>query len=383
MRKLRLGWMLLPALVLGACDNPNEPGRGVTLRAELIRLRGGGPASAAHHPFALSVARAGAVAAEGGERGGITSDVRIESLEVPIREISIVDFETGEGSTVYQCGGQGDACLVDLASASFERNLLNSGAVRVREGVYDAVKIEYCRGDDPSEGTVYVKATAELDGRTYYTRSDGSMSPTGPAERAEIPLGCGASILHLPYSVTVTPDEIVQEGTDDDESVEPTGEASLRLYFTMDKIAWAISPMSSVPWGVFCMSPLEAVDPDDLWLCVGYPELVGFLDSEIPELERYSLDMHTELTFFLHENEVMGGYFRLDYTPPFREDWTFEAPGTIYRVNKNPDGTLELLGHPTEEFWSFRFPAFSRSAHTGEYFDHGQTKVTYTATPVE
>lgn len=383
MRKLRLAWVILPALVLGACDNPNEPGRGVSMRAELVRLQSGGPASTAQHQNAIAVSWAGAEAPWGAERGGITSDVRIESLEVPIREIAIVDFETGEGSSVYRCDGSGDACLVDLASPEFERDLLNGGAVSVPEGVYDAVRIDYCRNEDPSDGVVYVKATAELGGRTYYSRSDGSMSPTEPAEKAEIPLGCGASILKLPYSVTVTPDEIVQEGLEDEEAAEPTGEASLRLYFTMDKIAWAISPMSNLPWGVFCMSPLETVDLDDLWLCVGYPELVGFLGTELPEVERHSLDIHTEVTFFLHEDEVMGGYFRMDYSPPFREEWTFGGPSAIYKVNKNPDGTLELLGFPTENFWSFHFPAFSRSAHSGEYFDHGPTKATYTATPVE
>lgn len=374
---------ILSVLLLGACDSLNEPKGGVRMRVELVRLRGGGPATVANLVPSLSLVADGGAVAGDGEWHGITSNIEIESLEVPIREIVLFDTETEEGAHVYECTRGGDGCLVNLASEDFERNLLESSVVRVRVGTYNAIRIGYCSGDNQTN-TTYIKATAVLDGKTYYTKSDGSMSLVGPAERAAIEHDCGASLSYLPYPITVTAEAAVQElpddGGDGEEVIEETGEARLRLYFTTDKFAWALSPMMFLPWYPPCFANLETVDVDDLWICAGYPEVVGFLGTEIPEMERYSLDVHAELTFFLHEGSVMGGLIRMDYNPPFGEA-AFPTPATIYKVSKNPDGSLELFGSPTDEgYWTFHFPAFQRSTHSGKFYDHGPIEFQYTAT---
>jgi hypothetical protein len=372
------------ALILGlsACGDISGPKTsGARLRPELVRLAGasGSGGGTAGAPVALAGA--------GGEHGFATSDLVIEALLVPITEISL-GHTSGQNTThapAYSCSGSAAACLVDLASPSFETNLLASQTVTVPVGSYDEVTFSFCHPGGTSH-VVYLTARATLDGTQYYTRADGSLSADGPAEPAAITLnGCGVASA-MPYAITVTSNGVVQEVAEGQEPEPPVGEAPLRLYFTTEDIAWAAMGTTwALHFSGSCALPSAQAEAGTPYVCLGYPVVAAFLGAELPSVERYATNIASAATLFVQGTTVMGGYLRRSLTgPPDPMAPGLAATGSIHRITPNPNGSFQLLGHPLEAGHpTYAFPEFFRSDHSGTFYDHYQNAVAYTATRVQ
>jgi hypothetical protein len=335
------------------------------------------------------VAAAASWALEGvdGDAKFATTDLQIESLKMPITEIYLFNTVTPQShhAPVYTCT-DGD-CLIELASSSFETDLLQSSSVTVPVGVYDAIQFSYCRAGQ-TDHVVYLKASVNMGGTVYYTRKDGSLATEAPAEPAAITLsGCGTES-KMPYPVVVTDNGVVQmppEGEDGvaEEPVIPVGDASLRLYFTTEDIAWAAMGATHSLWFPgWCALTLAEADAGTPYVCVGYPVVAAFLGREtIPDVERYSTNIATSLTLFTDDDAVYGGYLRRFLRSAADvEVEHLSATGAIFGVSSNGDGSLNLHGHIADSGPEWAFPAFRRESHSGVYRNHDQIDRAYTAT---
>lgn len=372
--------LLLAALVaLSGCDSPTESkgSKGARLRPELVRLK----ASFSGSPNMALFSYAGDDFPDG--PGFVSSDVSIQSLRVPITTIGLINSETGDDANVYQCSS-GD-CLVELADPDFQSNLLSSSTVTVPVGEYDIVDIGFCKPGSETY-TMYVRASVVLNGQTYYTKANGILSTTAPAEDAPIvPSGCGEES-RMPAPIVVTDNGSIQVPPDSmTEPPAPVGDAPLRLYFTTEDIAWgAMGTKWAVHFDPWCSVDAATAEAGEPYICVSYPTVAGFLGTGVPTVERYAMDIKSSITLFVRDDIPMGGYLRrhLDGAPnPYLP--ILYAAGSLHDVSVNADGSVRILGYPTDVgFPEYRFDAFRRETHSGEWADHSGTVMTYSATKV-
>ncbi len=383
-RALHALTFLLLATAVAGCGDSTAPKSGARITPELVRLKAGSGG-----PSAAMVAAAASWALEGvdGDAKFATTDLQITSLKLPITEIYLLNTATPHShhAPVYTCS-DGD-CLVELATSSFERDLLQSSSVTVPVGVYDAIQFGYCRAGQTNH-VVYLTASVNLGGTVYYTRADGSLATEAPAQPAAITLNGCATQSTMPYPVIVTDNGVVQlppEGEDgvDDETVIPVGDAALRLYFTTEDIAWAAMGATHSLWFPgWCALPLAEADAGTPYACVGYPVVAAFLGREtIPTVERYSTNIATSLTLFTDDDAVYGGYLRRFLRSAADvEVEHLSATGALFGVSSNGDGSLNLRGHIADFGPEWAFPAFRRESHSGVYRNHDQIDRAYTAT---
>jgi hypothetical protein len=324
--------------------------------------------------------------AGGSQAGGdtdATSNVEIISLKVPITWINLGNTEAAsEAATLYQCPGDKSDCLIELATPDFEKNILPSSSVTVREGTYNQIVVGYC-AEGESSHTVQLTARAVLNGATHYTKADGSMSPVAPAEPALITLSGCASASTMPYAVEVTPDGVEQEMIDMPEDGPLQGETALRLYFTTENLAWAaVNTAYAIHFPGFCAVSSEDAASGTPYICLGYPDVAGFLATEVPAIERYTLDVESAITFFKMNDHVMGGFIRRVIDGPADPYRVFTVSGSIMEVKENEDGSIRFNGIKRADtgIYEYLFPGFSRSSHSGTFFDHYGTEFPYAAT---
>lgn len=374
MKAIRTAMTLVVAITVGACDLISGSEDGARIRPELVRL----PGAAAGNPLAQRVA-----AMDPGD-GHATSNLEIESLRVPIHRIALANSSDDDVyAKVYECNG---GCLVDLASPTFETNLLSSSTVTVDVGTYDQIDFGFCEG--ATTYTVYLTARATLNDTVYYTKANGSLSTEAPAEAAEIEQsGCGNSS-SMPYAITVVDNgTIAQDVPDGEDAPQLVGDADLRLYFTTEDIAWAAKGTTYAIWFPgSCALPIEQAEAGEPYVCVGYPDVGAFIGTDVPAIERYATNITTSITLFVRDDLVMGGYLRryleaaIDPNLPF-----MGATGSFYEIGQNANGSISILGiqvdgGPDREY---AFPQFFRSSHTGSFADHYGTVESYTATRLQ
>ena len=372
-------------LAAAGCGSPTGNKRGARIKPELVRLRG----TTAHSPAAVANRRHSPAAAVNLRLAGApgdafaTTDLNIESLRVPITGISLENSSAPNSihAQAYECTA-GD-CLVDLASPTFERNLLQTSAVTVPVGTYDRVVFSFCRGNETTH-VVYLTASVSLNGTTYYTRPDGSLATGAPAQPAAIRFSGCANGSMMPYPVAVTDNGVVQQVPDEDGEVPtPVGEASLRLYFATDDIAWAAMGATHSLWfSGACALPSEQAEAGTPYVCVGYPVVGSFLGTTtIPTVERYSMDIASSVTLFTDGPAIYGGYLRRHLRSAADvEREHLSATGALYSIAVNTDGSLNLQGYVGATGPEWAFPAFRRESHSGTYRDHYQVSRSYSAT---
>lgn len=368
-------------LATAGCGSPTENKRGARIKPELVRLRG----TTAHSSAAVASRRAlVSASASRALMGGAfaTTDLQITSLRVPITAIILENSSnTSRTAQPYTCDA-GD-CLVDLASASFESNLLQSSSVTVPVGTYDRVYFMFCKAGE-TEHVVYLTATVTLDGATYYTRANGALSTNAPAEPAAITLNGCANGSMMPYPVAVTDNGVVQQVPDEDGEVPtPVGEAALRLYFTTDDIAWAAMGATHSLWfpGA-CALSIEQAEAGTPYVCVGYPVVGSFLGTTtIPTVERYHTNIGSSVTLFTDGPAIYGGYLRRYLRSAADvEGHHLSATGALFGIATNDDGSLNIQGHLAASGREWAFPAFRRENHSSVYSNHDQVERPYTAT---
>jgi hypothetical protein len=342
---------ILPAallLLLPGCGilGPDSEAK---VRAELVRLPGdplSGPAAAMLAPSLAPPAT------------GITSDVGVTSLRLPI---TLVELRGPGGARVglYSCTpGAGRDCLVELNGPALQ-NLITTSEVTVSSGTYDEVAIGYCLADPSVVGfDVMMAAEARFGGTTYYSRVGTGLDDTGPAEAVALQYGgCGSGFqIQPPLEVT-------------GETVETV---VLRLYFDIRDIAYAAAGQPKFH-GSGCSAVTDAaVTP---FVCSAAPTVVALYDGLPPVVERYRINGSSTigLNFQTSSGAFVEAYVRRYFTPG--EAWNpgFTPDGFFQTFTPNGDGSYRL------ERSDATFPSFRRETHTGTMLTSDLGPVAYTA----
>ncbi|HSM03178.1 MAG TPA: hypothetical protein VK858_01080 [Longimicrobiales bacterium] len=353
MRERRISFLLMTALALAGCGI-SEPDSNTTVRAELVRL----PGESATAPVATTaVGPASSAPALAPPPAGVTSDVTVTSLRIPITAVDLRG-SGGTGFLLYACTpGPDEDCLVELNGPELE-NLIATSEVTVEPGTYDQVAVGYCSEPGQEEWDALVTAEARFGGTTYYSRTGLGLDDTGPAEALALPThGCGSGF-------PIRPPLIVDAETD--------ARVVLRLFFDIRDIAYAGSA-SPAHVGFSC-SPVAdpAVTP---YLCTAYPTVVATYDGLLPVVERYRINGSATigLNFQGSSGSFIEAYVRRYFTPD--EEWNpgFTPDAFFSTFIDNGDGTYRL------ERDDVTFPNFRRETHSGTMDTADLGPVPYTA----
>ncbi len=329
--------------------------RGVQLKPELVRVAEASPSRAAF-PAAKRAATADPDL-------HWSSGVAITSLKVPIKQISLHNAAFDHEADIYLCSGSNDDCQVEMAGTAFQ-DALNASPRTVEMGQYDYVFVKTC---EDSEGAYRSSLTGSvsLDGKTWYTRPGTVLDTAGPAAAVSIASsGCGRTYA-LPHPVRIT------------DSLGAT--VDFKLYFDIQELAYAAlgTPKTAQAW-----TPGNCTGdrPDQMaatsapFLCIGYPDVSGIIDSAPAALERYRINGGATMgLFFTSDDLPIGGYSRPFFTEGMLSDPGFQAVMPLRDVRKNADGTLYVdgfgpAGHAYDADKSvFRVPAFQRASHSGTF----------------
>jgi len=358
------------ALAISGCGDMLGPNEGPSLKAELIRL----PETASAGAFS-SVDMPIAAPAAPGEYAW-SSDISITSFRSPIRSIRLTG--DNQGTTVYECEAENnDDCLIDLAGPALQ-DLLGAEQVTVNPGTYTNVLISTC--EDEGEYQAYLTGQVSIDGATWLTKTTGVLDTAGTAEPVQLPYsGCGRN-----YPL---PDSLVIE----DSTGAPI---SVKLYFDIRDFAWASlgtegSEDGWLPSGCTGSHP-HTIDEVTPFVCAGYPDVAGTVDSVMPVIERYRINDAATigLIFTGSGGDFVGGYTRRFFNegtaaqPGFTADtpievWTDNGDGTYYLASfggAGPDGGP--IGHylTIEEFRRETHDGVA-AGYTGNTFEYSAVKI--------
>jgi hypothetical protein len=366
--------MLAVALVGSGCAEQGTTGpadgAGPTITTQLLRL----PGSAAAMSSVAGASLSGqAVAAP--SPYAWSSAVAISAFRSPIRGISL----EGSGQTVeiYDCeADSNDGCLVDLAGPALQ-NLLSATPVQIPAGTFDAVRIYTCK----EEGTYQAELTGSvtLDGTAYVTRSAGVLDTAGAAEPVAIEYAGCARLYVLPTPLVV-----------EDTAGAPI---AFKLYFDIRDLAWASlggdeTAGGWIPGG--CAGPRPEGGANQPYLCTGYPDVAGVVDSVPPVIERYRLNDGATLgLIFQASGAFIGGFSRRYFETGLNANPGFNADTPVETWTDNGDGTYAIAtfggtgpgGGPVGHYLSIA--AFQRQDHTGNATDFQGNVFPYTAVRID
>lgn len=320
-----------------------------TVRAELVRL----PGESATAP----VGPASSAPALAPPPAGVTSDVTVSSLRIPIAAVELRG-PGDQGFVLYSCTpGPDDDCLVELNGPALE-NLIATSEVTVSPGTYDQVAVGYCSEPTQVQWDALMTAEARFGGTSYYSRTGLGLDDTGPAEALALAVhGCGSGF-------PIQPPLVVEAETE--------AMMVLRLYFDIRDIAYAGS-QSPAHGGFSCSSVTDpGVTP---YLCTAYPTVVATYDGLLPIVERYRINSSATLglNFQASSGAFIEAYVRRYFTPG--EAWTpgFTPDAFFSTFVDNGDGTYRL------ERDDVTFPNFRRETHSGTMDTADLRPVPYTA----
>ena len=364
---------LASVVLLTACSDVFDAGGGRTIRPELIRLAGSA---------AVNVGAAPSRSALSPQANTYTwsSAVALASFRSPIRAIVLRGAD--RSLEVYSCAADSnDGCLVDLAGPALQ-DLLAARAVTVRAGTYDRVEIYTCKQE--GQYHTYVTGSVTLGGVAYQTKTTGVLDTAGAAEPVRVGYtGCARSY-PLPTPVVVT-----------DTAGAPI---AFRLYFDIRDVAWASlggleTAAGWIPGG--CAGPRPG-DPATggtpaPFLCTGYPDVAGVVDSLPPVLERYRINDGATigLLFLASSGQFVGGFSRRFFQEGAAANPRFNADTPVDEWVDNGDGTYRLStyggfgpgGVPVDHY--VVMPAFRRAGHSGSATARDAEPFDYTAVRLE
>jgi hypothetical protein len=305
------------------------PDSNTTVRAELVRL----PGESATAPVGPA-----AVAAMAPPPDGISSDVSVSSLRIPITGVELRG--TGDSEVLYNCSpSPSEDCLVELNGPALE-SLLSTPDVTVSPGTYNQVVVAYCT---PTQEwwDALMTAEARFDGTTYYSNASLGLDDSGPAEPVALPIhGCASGFPIEPPLVVAS---------------ETTETVVLRLYFDIRDIAWA---GSNEP-GHACSRGTDPVLTP--YICSAYPTVVATYDGLLPVVERYRVNSSATLglNFQASSGAFIEAYVRRYFTPGVAWNPGFTPDAFFSTFIDNGDGTYRL------ERSDVTFPSFRRETHSG------------------
>src|SRR3954470_16741296 len=183
-------------------------------------------------------------------------------------------------------------------------------------GQYDYVFVKTCEDSEGSYRTA-VTGSVELDGKTWYTRPGSVLDTVGPAAAVAITSnGCGRTYA-LPHPVRIT------------DSLGAT--VDFKLYFDIQELAYAAlgTPKTGQAWtpGNCAGDRPSEMDPTSPpFLCIGYPDVSGIIDTASAVLERYRINGGATMgLFFAADDSPIGGYTRPFFTEGVLADPGFRA----------------------------------------------------------
>jgi hypothetical protein len=372
-RVLRLVTAAALTAVLGACSNLFGPEGGRAIKPELIRLAASGPSAG------LSAALRGAATSPGGSYAW-SSAIAIASFRSPIRGITLRGPD--HSSQIYDCAADtNDACLVDLAGPALQ-DLLAAHPVTVQAGTYDHVEIYTCGSEGQYQA--YLTGTVPIGGVSYQTKGDGVLATGGSAEPVRIQYsGCGRSY-PLPKPLVVT-----------DTAGAPI---AFRLYFDIRDLAWASLGAAETAGGWLpggCAGPRPG-DPvtggvATPFLCTGYPDVAGVVDSVPPVIERYRVNGGATigLLFLANGGQFVGGFSRRFFEEGSAANPGFNADTPVDQWASNGDSTYRLStfggggpgGAPVGHY--LVMSAFQRASHSGTATAQDVNSFSYAAVRLE
>jgi hypothetical protein len=343
-------WLLQGCFGIG----DDEGKRGVQVRPQLVRAEG--------KVQGLDKKTAAPVDGEDADLHW-SSGFAITSLKVPIKQISLHNAAFDHEADIYTCSGSSEACQVEMAGTAFQ-DALNASPATVEMGQYDYVFVKTCE-DSEGEYRTAVTGSVELDGKTWYTNTASVLDTTGPAAPVSITSsGCGRTYA-LPHPLHIT------------DSLGAT--VDFKLYFDIEELAYAALGSRKTSWAWMpgnCTGdrPAETDAASPPFICIGYPDVSGIIDSAPAVLERYRINNGATVgLFFTADDLPIGGYTRNYFTEGLRASPGFMAVMPLRDVRKNSDGTLYVDGfgpggHAYDADKSvFRAAAFQRANHSGSF----------------
>lgn len=256
------------------------------------------------------VAPAASFSLTGDDRGAgdITSDVIIESLTIPILDVSLGTGDALSGSEseiVYECDGNTAAqCQVELVGTALENLLSGNNVHSVPQGTYTSVMVGTCR----EEGgyTAHLKAKAQFQGQTWYTKTGSGYMTLNAAEFGPVDIFYSNQCRN--YSILSTP---IAVGGDS---------LTVNLFIDLRNSAY-VANATALPngsWGTPLSGTPQGTDP---FISLTYPNVSGSINSQ-PTLERYlvtdPVNTHAGkilgLYFEPNSNVPLGGYDRYYFT---------------------------------------------------------------------
>lgn len=235
-----------------------------------------------------------------------TSDVSITSMKIPLHRI-YVQNDSGDSQEAFTCTGE---CLVELVDddlgdilTTIATNSPNSDPDQTKELpplVFNRVYLNHCNDQSgPGNFSGTITAEADIGDETYYTKSDGTISTSGPAEEMSMELGPCQNTMNLGTDIS-----IVQTGESE--------EAGLRFYFdTRASLYFAANQNSAVD-----DLPGECSnDSGQNVVCASQIGLVAAYSQTPPAIERYVVNdsFIFGLYFDGDSGDFIGGYNRPYY----------------------------------------------------------------------
>lgn len=325
----------LPLLVLvSGCGLFGSDSGKARVRAELVRLPG---------QSATAPSEAAAGVASAGPAAGITSDVSVSSLRIPVTLVELRG-PGGAGVGLYSCtpGADGD-CLVELNGPALQ-NLITTTEVAVPPGTYNEVVIGYCAGGGATTWNALMAAEARFAGMSYFTRTAGGLEDTGPAEPTSLPIhGCGSGFpIKPPLALTDTTQQTIV----------------LRLYFDIRDIAYAAAGDAFFHFFQCSKVVNPATTP---FVCTAYPTIVALYDGLLPIVERYRINGSSTigLQFEASSGTFVEAYVRRYFTPGVSWNPGFTPDAFFKDFTPNGDGSYRMMRSDVT------FPAFRRETHSG------------------
>jgi hypothetical protein len=330
------------------------------------------------------------VAATGGASLLTASNaLEIESFRVPIKSINLVTSlpvgsasGNGRNTPVYTCSGTtNDECLLEFGGTSLA-DLLDGRAFTAPADTFRSVWIETCATPGSGGYTAYLRGSVVLGGTRYYTKAAGGISATGPSEAVPIRYqGCGrTTALPTPVSFVAPADTTLARDTS----------LTFRMFFDIRDIAWGASGTREdgqawLPGGCSpSVRPNFEGNAGTPFVCTGYPDLIGTVDTRAIAVERYRLNGGATLgLFFTGGDAPLGGYTRRFYEPGVPRTDSFSADVPVRSLRINPDGTVAVqtfgVDGSADSPARFRADAFARATHSGTFTTGGGAPQAYSA----
>ncbi len=316
---------------------------------------------------------------------GVSSNLTINSLKVPIRSVSLNSSASGgDGSQIYNCSaGSNDGCLVDLASAGELQNLLSSSATEVSAGTYTHVQISTCEQEGKYTALINASGTSDPggSGSTLYTQSgSGELTTTSASAGEAVVYFTGCSRLYpLPSPVTVT------EG----------GTVTVKLYFDIRDIAFfgdATVTAGNEAWFSGGSSYVYPTSPTGTYVGVNYLDVAGTVDAGTPTVSRFRVttnsgDIGTFGLLYTSTGDYFGGFTRSYYSSATTSGHNrFVTP--IQTFTDNGDGTFTVANYGSSATGPGYFNATnfvkSTSATAKDFTDNtGASAGTYTIEAID